>query len=35
MMGNETNEIIEEILISFAKISRRIKGKNERNRNCF
>ena len=34
-MGNETDEIIEEHLISFAKISRRIKGMNESNRNCF
>ena len=34
-MGNETDEIIEEHLISFAKMSRRIKGMNESNRNYF
>ena len=35
MMGNETDEIIEELWISFAKISRRIRDKNERKWVCF
>ena len=35
MIGNETNEIIEEILIVFTKISKKLRRKNERQQNFF